>query len=86
MSGLSPRAVIFFLVMLVAIGGIGVGAYQYGATGRTIGRILLVVGALLLACGTVLSGFTVGYLFLPAAIVGLVATLVTFVGQAVHAL
>jgi hypothetical protein len=81
-SSLSPRTAIFFMAMLLAICGVAIGAYQYSDRGRPIWRSLLVVATLLLVLGTVLSGFSVGYLFLPAAFLALAATVFTFLGQA----
>lgn len=81
-SGFQSRAVVFFVVMLLAIGGVGLGAYRSDASSRTIWRLLLGLATLLLVCGTVLSGFTVGLLFAPAALLALVATLLTNLGRA----
>jgi hypothetical protein len=81
MSSFSARTVFFFIVMLLAIGGVGIGAYQYNDSGRTIWRSLLVSATLLLVMGTVLSGFTVGILFVPAAMLALAATIFSFLDQ-----
>jgi hypothetical protein len=80
MSSLSLRTVIFFGVMLLAIGGVTMSSYQYN--GQTPWLSLLFVATLLLVLGTVLSGFSVGLLFLPAAIIAMAATLFTFLGRA----
>jgi hypothetical protein len=82
-----PRTFIFFAAMLLAVAGVAVGAYRadaFRADDRNIilWRSLLLAATLLLVLGTVLSGFTVGYLFLPAAILAVVAALVTLFGQA----
>jgi hypothetical protein len=64
-----------------ALGGVGVAAYQSNDSGRTIWRSLLVSATLVLVLGTVLSGFTVGILFVPASMLALAATIFTFLGQ-----
>jgi hypothetical protein len=86
MSSLGPRTVIFLAAMLLAIGGVTVSAYQYNDRGRAIWHSLLVVATFLLVFGTVLSGFSVGYLFLPAAIAAMAATLFTFLSRAARTL
>ena len=82
MSGTSFRTVVFFVMMLFAIGGVTVSAHQYNDGGGPFWRSLLVVAALLLMFGTVLSGFTVGLVFLPAAVAAMAAIVFTFVGHA----
>jgi len=81
MSSLSPISAVFFAPMLLAIGGVAVSAYQYNDRGRTMWLSILVVSTLLLVLGTVLSGFSVGLLFLPAAIMAMIATLFTLLGR-----
>jgi hypothetical protein len=84
MSSLSPRTAIFFVAMLLAIGGVAISAYEYNDGDRPIWRPLLVVAVLILTFGTVLSGFTVGFLFLPAAVAALAATAFIFIGHSAH--
>jgi hypothetical protein len=84
-SSTSARTVTFFVMMLLAIAGVAVGAYKYNEGGLTTWRSLLVVAALLLSFGTILSGFTVGLFFLPAAVAALAASAVAFLGHhAIH--
>lgn len=81
-SSFNSRSVIFFVAMILAIGAIAVSAYQQSEQSRPLWGSLLVAATLLMAFGTVLSGFTVGLLFLPAAVAALAATAFTLLGQA----
>lgn len=84
MSGLSPRTTIFFSAMLLAIGGVVLSAYKYHNVDQTGWRSLLATATGLLAVGTVLSGFTVGFLFLPAAVAALAAAVIVFLAHSLH--
>lgn len=73
-EGLGPRTIAFFVVMLGCIGGVTTGAYLHGRRGALGGLALLWVCTILVIVGTIISGFTVGIFFLPAAILALVAS------------
>ena len=79
---LHPITVVFLLVMLLAIGGVAIGAHQYNRRGGSAHLSLLIVATLLLVLGTILSGFSVGLAFLPASVIALGATLFTYIGRA----
>ncbi|HEX5416413.1 MAG TPA: hypothetical protein VFZ25_12160 [Chloroflexota bacterium] len=73
-EGVGPRTLTFFAIMLLAIVGVTTGAYlqsQRAAPGRLV---LLWICTILLIVGTVISGFSVGVFFLPAAILALIAS------------
>ncbi len=77
-DSLNLISVIFFVVMLLSVAGVAYGAYRTEPEGRPRRFGLLVMATLLLLLGTVVSGFTVGFLFLPASALALLAALLTF--------
>ena len=73
-EGLGPRATIFFVVMLLCIVGVTSGACMHNQRGAPGGLALLWVCTILLIIGTIISGFTVGIFFLPAALLALITS------------
>lgn len=66
----------FFVVMLLSIIGVVVGAYLHGKQRWAAGLIVLWFSTALFLVGTVLSGFSVGLFFLPATLAALIASVV----------
>ena len=72
-SGLGPRTIVFLAVMLLSIGGVAAGVFLHAMRGTPGALAMTWFAAVLLVFGTIISGFTVGVFFLPAAILALAA-------------
>jgi RsiW-degrading membrane proteinase PrsW (M82 family) len=79
---LNAVSVTFFIVMLLAIVGLGASTYQHGVRHRRGSLAPLWISVGILFIGTILSGFSVGLFFLPGTILSLCTGIVASLGDA----
>jgi hypothetical protein len=81
-NGLTPQAMVFFVVVVLALIGVASGAYVHSRGGSRPGLALLWTATPLLWIWVVLGAASIGVLLLPAALLAAVAAVTGSLAQA----